>query len=368
MATPAQTQAPTTPPPAKSTDAPSAPTGKSNQVTPERIMRLAWAFASPLVIQAGIENGIFDALDRGSKTAGELAAETGASERGIAAILGGLVAFELAIKQDDGRYLLAPDAASFLVRSKPRFYGNLIEHIHSSILPNWMTLGQITRSGLPIAAVDQPEGGAPFFESFVDALFPLNYPGARAVAEDFAAAHSGDNSDEPLRVLDLAAGSGVWGVAQAEVSPRVRVTALDLDPVLAVTRRTVNRLGLADRFDFLAGDLRTADLGSGYSLALLGHILHGEGAVQSRALLRRIFDALAPGGTVAVGEFLVNADRSGPAFSLIFAINMLVHTTEGNTFSFEEIGSWLKSIGFVNLRTLAVPAPSPVILADKPKN
>ena len=98
----------------------------------------------------------------------------------------------------------------------------------------------------------------------------------------------------------------------------------------------------------------------------LGHILHSEGAARSKALLEKTFNALAPGGTIAIAEFLVNADRTGPVGGLIFGVNMLVNTDTGDTFSFEEISEWLREAGFVDARTINTHGPSPLILATKP--
>jgi SAM-dependent methyltransferase len=170
----------------------------------------------------------------------------------------------------------------------------------------------------------------------------------------------------PVRVLDLAAGSGVWGIAIAQQSPHVTVTAVDWPAVLETTRKTAQRFGLADRFHFVAGDLATADFGTGHQIATLGHILHSEGAERSRNLLRKTFDALAPGGSIVIGEFLVDADRRGPVNGLIFSVNMLVNTDEGDTFSFEEIRGWLEQCGFENARLVPAPGPSPLIVAEKP--
>jgi ubiquinone/menaquinone biosynthesis C-methylase UbiE len=170
----------------------------------------------------------------------------------------------------------------------------------------------------------------------------------------------------PIRVLDLAAGSGVWGIALAQSSDQVHVTAVDWPGVIPVTQKTVARFGLSDRFSFIQGDLQQADFGSGHNLATLGHILHSEGEERSRALLAKTFEALASGGTIAIAEFLVNADRTGPVNGLFFAVNMLVNTDTGNTYSFEEISSWLTETGFINSRTLESPGPSPLILATRP--
>ena len=167
-------------------------------------------------------------------------------------------------------------------------------------------------------------------------------------------------------MLDLAAGSGVWGIAIAQGSEQARVTAVDWPGVIPITRKTVARFGLADRFSFIAGDLLEADFGSDHTVATLGHILHSEGMERSRALLAKTFHALAPGGTIAIAEFLVNAERTGPVNGLFFAVNMLVNTDTGDTYSFEEIRSWLEHAGFTNARTLEAPGPSPLILATKP--
>jgi hypothetical protein len=158
----------------------------------------------------------------------------------------------------------------------------------------------------------------------------------------------------------------VWGIALAQSSERVKVTAVDWVDVLPATRKTVGRFGLTDRFTFVAGDLSSADFGSGHNVATLGHILHSEGETKSRGLLRKVYEALAPGGTIAIAEFLVNEDRTGPAGSLFFAANMLVNTDEGDTFSFGEIRSWLTEAGFTDARLLEAPGPSPLVLATKP--
>jgi 3-hydroxy-5-methyl-1-naphthoate 3-O-methyltransferase len=178
--------------------------------------------------------------------------------------------------------------------------------------------------------------------------------------------YNGSSTAPAVRVLDLAAGSGVWGIAMAQGSEKVSVTAVDWPEVIPVTRKTVSRFGLAGRFSYVEGDLLQVDFGSGYNLATLGHILHSEGRERSQALIKKTFQALAPGGTIAVAEFLVNEDRTGPVNALFFAVNMLVNTDTGDTYSFEEISSWLEAAGFTDARKLDAPGPSPLILATRP--
>jgi ubiquinone/menaquinone biosynthesis C-methylase UbiE len=327
-------------------------------VTPERIYQFAFAYAPPLVLEAAIRHHVFDVLDNGPQTLQEVQAATGASKRGLSAVLNFLVGFDFLRKEGD-KFALAPESAAFLVSTKPGFQGGLIRHTSEQLLPKWLKLNEIVATGRPAAAVNQQGPGSEFFQEFVNDIFPMSYHVAQELARELA--FSG-----PTSVLDLAAGSGVWGIALAQSSPAVRVTAVDWSGVIPVTQKTVARFGLSERFSFREGDLLEADFGSYHNVATLGHIIHSEGEERSKALLKKTFAALAPGGTIAIAEFLVNADRTGPLNGLTFAINMLVNTDCGDTYSFEEISAWLVEAGFTNPRTLATHGPSPLILATKP--
>ena len=334
-------------------------TAVSVPVTPERIYQLAFGYAPPLVLEAAIRHHVFDVLDTGPKSLSEISQATGASERGLAAIMNVLVGLAFLNKDGQGNYSLAPESEAFLVSTKPEFQGGLIRHTSEHLLPKWLQLNEIVATGKPAGAVNQQTTGTDFFAQFVNDIFPMSYHVAQELARHL-------NLSGPVSVLDLAAGSGVWGIALAQSSSQVRVTAVDWPGVIPVTRNTVTRFGLADRFSFVEGDLLQADFGSGHSVATLGHILHSEGIERSKALLAKTFGALASGGTIAIAEFLVNTERTGPVNGLVFAVNMLVNTDCGDTFSFEEIGGWLREAGFVDARTLNTHGPSPLILATKP--
>ena len=340
-----------------------APSGEQgSQVTPERLMQFAWGYAMPLVIESAVTHGVFDVLNGGPKTAGELAAQTGTSERGLRMILNVLVSMELLARDAGRRYVLAPESAAFLVSSKPAFQGGIFKHMSTQLLPKWLQLREVVRTGRPPATVNQESTGAEFFQQFVEDIFPMSYGAAKALGEALKLSAAAKN----VRVLDLAAGSGVWGIALAQQSSHVTVTAVDWPGVLPATRRVIDRFGLGDRFTLVAGDLRDAAFGAGHHVATLGHILHSEGETRSRELLRKTFAALAPRGTIAIAEFLANDDRTGPPMAMIFAVNMLVNTDQGDTFTFPEIRSWLQEAGFTGARTLDAPGPSPLILATKP--
>ena len=152
----------------------------------------------------------------------------------------------------------------------------------------------------------------------------------------------------------------------AQKSPRVHVSAVDWAGMIPTTRQITEKYGVHDRFNYVEGDILEANFGNDYDVATLGHILHSEGEKRSRDLLKKTFRALKSGGVIAIAEWLVNNERTEPTHALMFAVQMLVNTEKGDTFSFDEIKSWLEDAGFKKVRKLEAPGPSPLILATKP--
>jgi hypothetical protein len=334
----------------------------SDMVTPERLMQFTFGFAPPLVIEAAIRHGVFELLDAGTKTVDQVCAETRTSERGMRALLNALVGLELLVKDRQEGYALTAESATFLVRGKPSFHGAFFLLTSEAMLPGWRNLYEIVRTGRPAQQINLERDGVPFFLQFVEDIFPIHYPAAQRLAEVLGVS----KVTAPLSVLDLAAGSGVWSVALAQRSPHVRVTAVDWPGVLPTTRKVTSRLGVADRFRFVAGDLLEVSFGSGHAIATAGHILHSEGEARSRLLLKKAFTALAPGGTIAIAEILVDPDRASPLPALLFSLNMLVNSDQGDTFSLGEISAWLIDAGFRDIRTVEAPGLAPrIILATK---
>lgn len=324
-------------------------------------MQFAWGYAPTLIIEAAVHHGIFDLLDESPKTAAQLAKKSGASARGVAAIANALVGFNLLARKGES-YTLTPESAAFLVSSRPSYLGALYHHISSQIMPKWMEINRVVKTGKPAGLVNEEKPGAAFFTQFVESLFPMSYHAAKTLGEHLKISET----KKPLSVLDLAAGSGVWGIALAQQSPQVSISAVDWAPVLKITKKVAKRHGVGKRLKTIPGDLLKADFGNGHNVATLGHILHSEGEKRSKELLKKVFKSLAPGGTIVIAEFVPNDERTGPPSALIFAVNMLVNTTAGDTFTFAEMSQWLRNAGFRNPRQLDAGGVSPLILATKP--
>lgn len=332
------------------------------KLTPERLQQLGFAYAPPLIISAAVNNKIFEALESGAKTVEQLQKKTGGSVRGLRAIMNALVGLELLKKDRQSKYSLTPESQAFLISDKAGSLAGFFGSILPVMVSRWLRLSDIVRGGQPAVAVNQESEGTEFFSQLVETIIPMSYPGAQKLADHLKVT----NAKHELRILDLAAGSGIWGIAAAQKSTRLRVTAVDWPGMIPTTKRITEKFGVHDRFDFIEGDLSEADFGSGYDLAILGHILHSEGEQRSRGLLKKVFRALKSGGTIAVAEWLVNDERTEPLHSLMFAVQMLVNTEKGDTFSFNEIKTWLEGAGFKKVRKLEAPGPSPLILATKP--
>jgi ubiquinone/menaquinone biosynthesis C-methylase UbiE len=335
---------------------------ETKKLTPERLQQFGFAYAPPLIISAAVNNNVFDTLQRAPKTLEQVTKETGGSARGLRAIMDALVGLELLKKDRQSRYSLTPESHAFLISEKPGTLAGFFGSILPVMISRWLRLTDVVRDGRPAVAVNQETEGTEFFSQLVETIIPMSYPSAQKLGDHLKIA----KAKAPLRVLDVAAGSGIWGIALTQKSPRVRVTAVDWPGMIPTTKRITEKFGVRDRFDFIEGDLSEANFGNGYNLATLGHILHSEGEKRGRRLLKKTFRALKSGGTIAIAEWLVNDDRTKPLPSLMFSVQMLVNTERGGTFSFNEIKEWLEDAGFKKVRKLEAPGPSPVILANKP--
>jgi SAM-dependent methyltransferase len=325
-------------------------------------MEVGFAYAPPLIIGAAVNNKVFDSLVDGAKTVEQISKETGASQRGLRAIMNALIGLELLNKDRQKNYSLTSESAAFLVSNKPGTLAGFFGAIVPQLASKWLALADTVRDGRPVRPVNQESEGTEFFSQLVENIIPMSYGGAQVLCDHLNVA----KAKNEIRVLDLAAGSGIWGIALTQKSPHVRVTAVDWAGMIPTTERITEKFRARDRFDFVEGDLLEANFGNHYDIAILGHILHSEGEERSRQLLKKTLDALSSGGTIAIAEWLVNDKRTEPLPSLMFAVQMLVNTEKGDTFSFNEIKSWLEDAGFKKVRKLQAPGPSPLILATKP--
>jgi len=333
-----------------------------------RIQDIYWSLVPPFMVQAAVKLGVFDALERGALDLPAITRLTKTSQRGMSRLADGLVGLGLLERDSDGRYALTAASATYLVSSRPEAnWSRVFAGIDAEIRVAWEHLAESIRSGKPPVAHNREEISGQVFAEVVEDMVPMSWSASEALARHFKSTLEPDSVRGTPTALDVASGSGVWGIPLALAIPQLQVTAVDWEQVLEVTRRAATRHGVVERFRFLTGNLDTVDFGRDYRIAVLGHVLHAIGEARSRALLRKTFAALAPGGTIVVPEFILDEQRSGPMATVCFSLSMVVLSDDGATFTLSELTRWLHEVGFADVRLLHAPAPSPLILATKPR-
>jgi len=326
------------------------------------VFEMALAALQTNALVAAVELDLFTAIGRGDSDVQFLAKSTGNSSRGLRIVLDLLARIGF-LDKNRGLYTLSPLASQFLSTDSPDYIGGMVLAMQSQRQrEEGHLLAQTVRTGKPPEA--DPGDLEQFFAQLVDPLFKVS-----AVASDVAArAICGHSGRRGLRVLDIGAGSGVWSIAIARRDSHSRVTVVDSPVVIEkVTRRFTAREGVAEQYDYLPGNFREVPFEeSAYDVAVLGHICHGEGQQRSRELFGRIHRALKPGGQLLIAEIVPDDERSNALFPLLFAVNMLASTPDGDTFTLSEYREWLQAAGFGEVITMEAPAPSPLIFARKP--
>ncbi len=327
---------------------------------PQILMQMYFGHAPGHVLSAALRLDVFSHIANGHHTALEVARAAKASERGTRMLLDALAAIEL-LSKAGGLYDLTPMSAEYLLRDRPNYIGSALET--DDLAREWASLDEAVRTGEPVKRFTDQQAAEEFFPKLVRTLHVMNSGPARRLASALGAGEA----RRGLKVLDIACGSGIWGIAIAEADPKARVTAQDYPGMLDITREYARRHGVETRFEYLPGDLKAVDPGEArFDVALLGNIVHSEGERASRDLLARLHRALVPGGRVAIIDMIPNSDRTAPAFPVFFALQMVLHAPEGDTYTFDEYREWLGATGYGRVETADIGSHSPAIIATRP--
>lgn len=327
----------------------------------KRLVDLLWGFAECRVLITAVELEVFTHLAKGHNTAQAIARQSASSERGVRILLNALVSMRF-LSKSRNVYSLEPVSESCLVRGRKGYMGaNVLHTLH--LWERWGTLTDAVRRGTAVDLGSARERGKQFFPVLVEALFPRNYPIACEACDRLGVGSTWQN----LQVLDIAGGSGPWSIPIAERDPGSRVTLVDFPEPVKVAKRFAKKHKVLSQFEFVESNLWEAEWGSSqFDLVLFGHICHSEGEKKTREMIRRAFRALKPGGKLLIAEMVADDQRSeANSWALMFAVNMLVNTEEGDTFTFAEYRRWFKAAGFRAVERLPVKEHSPLLVAMK---
>ncbi len=340
----------------------SAPEGRAASApgarpTPDRIFTALSAYERTAALAAALELDLFSAVAAGATTAAALADRIEASPRGTRILADYLVVDGFLTKRD-GEYGLAPDAALFLDRRSPAYLGSVARFLAAPLLTRRCErLADAVRRGGTVASADEQmlTPDHPMWVEFARSMAPLMGLVAARVAEVVGRA---------TRVLDLAAGHGLFGLSVARANPGARVVAVDWPNVLAVARENAERMGLAERLETRPGSAFEVDYGAGYDLALVTNFLHHFDPETNARLLAKVRAALGPGGRAAIVEFVPDESRVSPPIPAAFSLKMLAGTPAGDAYPYGELDRMCRDAGFS--RTVLerlTPLPQSVVLA-----
>ncbi|MDQ3819701.1 MAG: methyltransferase domain-containing protein [Acidobacteriota bacterium] len=335
---------------------------QTRQPSPELFFETVNAYQRTAAIKAAIELDLFTAIGEGNETARELAARCGASERGVRILCDYLVIAGLLTKEG-GRYHLTQDSAIFLDRRSQAYMGGTLEFLLSPMLTKgFENLTDTVRRGGTLLE----EGGSlapenPVWVKFARAMVPMMIMPAQQIAKLV----NGDGNPK-LKVLDIAAGHGMFGIAIAQQNPNAEIVALDWPNVLEVALENARGMGVDERYSTLEGSAFDVDFGAGYDVVLLTNFLHHFDTETCESLLRKIHAALNEGGRAATLEFVPNEDRVSPPIPAAFSMMMLGGTPSGDAYTFAELERMFRNAGFSESRLHDLEAtPEQVIISSK---
>jgi 2-polyprenyl-3-methyl-5-hydroxy-6-metoxy-1,4-benzoquinol methylase len=340
-------------------------TPTANRPTPEKIFNTLSAFQSTAALRAGIDLDIFSAIGEGLATPAALAQKTGASERGLRILCDYLTIHGFLTKEtkEKGQYGLTPDSAVFLNRRSPAYIGSMAAFLNSD--RNTATFRRLTeavRKGGTINALgDNSEPDDEFWINFAKSMGSLT-----GIAAAFIADLTGASEGKPMKVLDIAASHGMFGITIAKKNPHARIFALDWPNVLQVALENAKAAGLADRVAPIPGSAFDAYLGADYDCVLITNLFHHFDPKMCEKLMRRAHTALKPGGKVFTLEFVPNDDRISPPMAAAFSLIMLANTNAGDAYTFSEYEKMFQNSGFAKTTLHQVPdMPQQVLVSAK---
>jgi predicted O-methyltransferase YrrM len=329
---------------------------EASGAVPDDLHERMRAFQESRAILTALELDLFTAVGDGSG-APEVAARLGADPRSTEMLLNALASLRLLTKRE-GVYRNSPAAARyFTAGSRDNARPALLHTAH--LWHRWSTLTECVRAGTAVARDEIAGRGEDWTEAFIAAMH-------RNASERAPLVVGAVSAENVCRMLDVGGGSGAYSIAFARANPALRADILDLADVEPIARGHLERAGVADRVTVRAGDLRRDRLGEGYDLVFMSAICHMLSPEENLDLLVRSREALAPGGRVSIQDFILEPDKTSPRFAALFALNMLVGTRGGSSYSEPEYAAWLGEAGFREIRRVRLPGITGLMIGSRP--
>ncbi len=305
------------------------------EFTIDDINFLSRSFQQSRVFLTAFELGIFTVLGEEEKTSGQVAEATGADPRAVDRLLNALCVTG-AIKKKHGRFLNSDAAGQYLAEGKPGYQAGIMHSVN--LWNSWTNLTESIKTGGSVKIDPVAERDDKWFKPFIAAMHNRAFMEAPSLVKQIDLAGV-------KKVLDVGGGSGAYSMAFVKAGDDIRSTVFDLPNVVKMTEDYVRKEGLEEKIDTVPGDYNKDEFPSGYDMAFLSAIIHINSPEQNIALIKRVSRALNAGGRIVISDFIMDDDRTSPAFGAFFALNMLVNTDSGDTYTGSEIKDWFNQAG-----------------------
>jgi len=313
----------------------------------DQIMSMARGFQVAKMLMVAVDLGLFDFLSE-PKSAGQTAAWLKADARGTGIFLNGLAALGLVDKGGDN-FKNSELASRYLLRDSENYRGAIIKHIEHTWERGWKDLKETVLLGHPPQA--DPEKWLDARPERDEAEVRAFIWGMHAIARDLAPQVAAKlDLSAVRRLLDLGGGPATYAINFAQANPQLQATVFDLPMPIEIAKENIGKNGLTDRVGTLAGNFLQDDIGTGYDFIWVSQILHSHDEGQCRLIIAKAVAALAPGGTLAIQDFYLNADGASPTGAAMFGVHMLAVTPRGRAYTHDEVAEWMQAAG------LAAPA------------
>ncbi len=299
-------------------------------------------FMKSRIVLTGAELDLFTRIHRGSDTAEAIAQENRLDTRAVTRLLDALAVYGLLTKENGG-YQLTPEGM-FLSSDHPESTLPMVLHMNE-LWDTWSHLTDTVVQGKNPARIPRSQKGNKALSAFIGAM---NVVG-RGLSKEIAAAL---DLSSYRKLLDIGGASGTYTIAFLEKNPEMRSVIFDLKQVLPMAEAPLAEAGILDRVELTGGDFYVDELPKGCDLALLSAIIHQNSPEQNRDLYRKIHRAILPGGMLMIRDHIMDESRTWPPAGAIFALNMLVGTDGGDTYTFREVQEGLESAGFTGIRQI----------------
>lgn len=311
--------------------------------TPAELMNLSRNFMGSRLLLTGAELNIFAIVNRTSLTVQEVSDQLHTDIRATTILLDALAAMGLLVKSNES-YQCAPSLAPYLSNTDPNSIIPMILHA-SHLWDRWAHLTEIVKGETKSGADGASSFNGGELKAFIEAMQVVSAPRAKEVVK-------GIDHDRSKVLLDLGGASGTYTIAFLKSSPEMKATLFDLPEVIELARERLEKEGMLNRVTLVGGDYLRDEIPQGHDLAFLSAVIHSNSPEQNLDLYKKVFRSLIPGGRVIIRDHVMESDRIRPEAGAIFAVNMLVATEGGRTFTFDEIKAGLARAGFNNIRLL----------------